>query len=195
MPCLQMDTGTNSSAARQQRPRRDRDPPREARHDRLVGLRGSVRGRPNLVDNRCHSPTKTKVQRRSRPSLTYQHAVRREDTFAISSVLELGRAIGGSAVGFLVWWYRAYANLPGPPGRRFGSAGAGPIGAGLRPILSLWRQTDRERHLAGRGPGGSGKLRLDLSDGQSAGALVVGPFLQRLPGRLRRGSCSASDPC
>jgi Domain of unknown function (DUF4328)/Protein of unknown function (DUF2510) len=71
-------------------------------------------------------------------SLTLQQADDIEQTFAIGGVVGLVSLLGG-AVGFLIWWYRAYGNLPGLTGHslRFGRGWS--IGAWFVPILSLWR--------------------------------------------------------
>jgi hypothetical protein len=71
-------------------------------------------------------------------SLTLQQADDIEHVLGICSVVWL-ISLAGGAVGFLVWWYRAYRNLPGITGRslRFGRGWA--IGAWFVPILSLWR--------------------------------------------------------
>jgi len=93
----------------------------------------------NLVDIPLSLAYADKVQTQiDAHSLTYQQAVDAEDTFAIGSVLYLVSAIAG-AVGFLVWWYRAYSNLPGLTGQalRFGRGWS--IGGWFVPILSLWR--------------------------------------------------------
>jgi uncharacterized protein DUF4328/uncharacterized protein DUF2510 len=71
-------------------------------------------------------------------SLTLQQAEDAEHAFNIGGVVWLISLVGG-AIGFLVWWYRAYSNLPGITGysRRFGRGWS--IGAWFVPILSLWR--------------------------------------------------------
>ena len=71
-------------------------------------------------------------------SLTLQQAEDAENLFAVGSVIWL-IALGAGAIGFLVWWYRAYSNLPGLTGysRRFGRGWS--IGAWFIPILSLFR--------------------------------------------------------
>ncbi len=71
-------------------------------------------------------------------SLTVQQAEDAENLFAVGSVIWLIGLVAG-AIGFLVWWYRAYDNLPGLTGfsRRFGRGWA--VGAWFVPILSLWR--------------------------------------------------------
>jgi hypothetical protein len=71
-------------------------------------------------------------------SLTLQQAEDAENLFNVGSVIWLiSLAAGG--IGFLVWWYRAYSNLPGLTGhsRRYGRGWS--IGAWFVPILSLFR--------------------------------------------------------
>jgi hypothetical protein len=71
-------------------------------------------------------------------SLTLQQANDAENLFAVGSVIWL-ISLAAGAIGFLVWWYRAYSNLPGLTGhsRRFGRGWS--IGAWFIPILSLFR--------------------------------------------------------
>jgi Domain of unknown function (DUF4328)/Protein of unknown function (DUF2510) len=71
-------------------------------------------------------------------SLTLRQAEDAENLFAVGSVIWL-ISLAAGAIGFLVWWYRAYDNLPGLTGfsRRFGRGWS--IGAWFVPILSLWR--------------------------------------------------------
>jgi hypothetical protein len=71
-------------------------------------------------------------------SLTLQQAEDAENLLAVGSVIWL-ISLAAGAIGFLVWWYRAYSNLPGLTGftRRFGRGWA--IGGWFVPILSLWR--------------------------------------------------------
>jgi hypothetical protein len=71
-------------------------------------------------------------------SLTLQAAEDAENAFGVGGVIWLISLFAGG-IGFLVWWYRAYSNLPALTGhsRRFGRGWA--IGAWFVPILSLWR--------------------------------------------------------
>jgi hypothetical protein len=71
-------------------------------------------------------------------SLTLGQAENAENLFTVGGVIWLIGLVAG-AIGFLVWWYRAYSNLPGLTGhsRRFGRGWS--IGAWFVPILSLWR--------------------------------------------------------
>ncbi len=71
-------------------------------------------------------------------SLTRQEALDAEDAYAVVTGI-YGLASLAAVVGFLVWWYRAYSNLPGITGRpvRFGRGWS--IGAWFVPILNLWR--------------------------------------------------------
>jgi eukaryotic-like serine/threonine-protein kinase len=71
-------------------------------------------------------------------SLTRQEALDAEDAYYVGSGI-YGFASLAAIVGFLVWWYRAYSNLPGITGRphRFGRGWS--IGAWFIPIFNLWR--------------------------------------------------------
>jgi hypothetical protein len=71
-------------------------------------------------------------------SLTLQQASDAEHLLSIGSTTWLISLVA-SAIGFLIWWYRAYDNLPGLTGytRRYGRGWS--IGAWFVPILSLWR--------------------------------------------------------
>jgi len=71
-------------------------------------------------------------------SLTLQQADDAEHLLSIGSVVWLISLVAG-AIGFLIWWYRAYDNLPGLTGysRRYGRGWA--VGAWFVPILSLFR--------------------------------------------------------
>ncbi len=71
-------------------------------------------------------------------SLTLSPAEDAEHLLAIGGVVGIISLVAG-AIGFLVWWYRAYSNLPGLTGytRRFGRGWS--IGGWFVPILSLWR--------------------------------------------------------
>ena len=71
-------------------------------------------------------------------SLTLQEAKDAEDAFGAASILYGVSALTG-AIGFLIWWWRAYSNLPGITRQelRFGRGWA--IGAWFVPILNLWR--------------------------------------------------------
>jgi eukaryotic-like serine/threonine-protein kinase len=71
-------------------------------------------------------------------ALTYQQAVDAEDSFEIAGILYLISVIAG-AIGFLVWWYRAYSNVPGLTQQRLRFGRGWSIGAWFVPILSLWR--------------------------------------------------------
>ena len=71
-------------------------------------------------------------------SVTYAEAVDIEDAFSVVSVLGVVALIGG-AIGFLIWFHRAYANVPGITGQkpRFGRGWS--IGSWFVPVLNLWR--------------------------------------------------------
>jgi Domain of unknown function (DUF4328)/Protein of unknown function (DUF2510) len=71
-------------------------------------------------------------------SLTLQQAEDAENAFNVGGTIWLISLVAGG-IGFLVWWYRAYSNLPALTGhsRRFGRGWS--IGAWFVPILSLWR--------------------------------------------------------
>jgi nitrate reductase NapE component len=71
-------------------------------------------------------------------SLSLQEASDIEDAFAIVGIVYLVSVIAG-AVGFIVWFYRAYSNVPATIGRpaRFGRGWS--IGAWFVPILNFWR--------------------------------------------------------
>jgi eukaryotic-like serine/threonine-protein kinase len=71
-------------------------------------------------------------------SVTREEALDAEDAYYVGSGI-YGFASLAAIVGFLVWWYRAYSNLPGITGRphRFGRGWS--IGAWFIPIFNLWR--------------------------------------------------------
>jgi len=71
-------------------------------------------------------------------SLTLAQAEDAEHLFGIGGIVWAISLVAGG-IGFLIWWYRAYSNLPGLTGygRRFGRGWS--IGAWFVPILSLWR--------------------------------------------------------
>jgi hypothetical protein len=71
-------------------------------------------------------------------SLSLQEAYDIEDAFAIAGIAYLVSVVAG-AVGFLIWFHRAYSNVPATIGRsaRFGRGWS--IGAWFVPILNLWR--------------------------------------------------------
>ena len=71
-------------------------------------------------------------------SLPLHEAKDAEDAFSAASILYGVSALLGP-IGFLIWWWRAYSNLPAITGQelRFGRGWA--IGAWFVPILNLWR--------------------------------------------------------
>jgi membrane protease YdiL (CAAX protease family) len=71
-------------------------------------------------------------------SLSYQEATDAEDQYVISSGV-YGLASLVAIVGFLIWWYRAYSNLPGITGQpwRFGRGWS--IGAWFIPFFNFVR--------------------------------------------------------
>jgi hypothetical protein len=71
-------------------------------------------------------------------ALTYQQAVDAEDSFSIVGIAYLIGVIAG-AIGFLIWWFRAYSNVAGLTRQRLRFGRGWSIGAWFVPILSLWR--------------------------------------------------------
>jgi eukaryotic-like serine/threonine-protein kinase len=71
-------------------------------------------------------------------SLTYQEAVDAEDAYVVSSGV-YGLASVVAIVGFLIWWYRAYSNLPAITGQRWRFGRGWAIGAWFIPFFNFVR--------------------------------------------------------
>jgi hypothetical protein len=71
-------------------------------------------------------------------SLTYNQATDAEDAFILSSGA-YGLVSLAVIVGFLIWWYRAYSNIPGITGQKWRFGRGWSIGAWFIPIFNFWR--------------------------------------------------------
>jgi len=71
-------------------------------------------------------------------SLTYHQATDAEDAFVLGSGA-FGIVSLAVIIAFLIWWYRAYSNIPGVTGQRWRFGRGWSIGAWFIPIFNLWR--------------------------------------------------------